>query len=174
MPLGFKTARRQGVHYELADLAVRRLRTSNLLLKGPSERHFELSVVSHLQASRRLKKNLITQVGEDEVEKIHQASLFGFKHRPDVSIGLDGTAIEIKVIDTSSAVREILGQAIAYRMEYRFVILVLVDQTDGREVVELCQDKSSREYRLLRQLSDGLNIFSVVGPVAQSRNVVFI
>lgn len=53
------------------------------------------------------------------MEKITKASLFGFIHRPDVSIGIDGTAIEIKVISTGQSVRDILGQAIAYRMHYR-------------------------------------------------------
>ncbi len=174
MPLAFKTTRRRGAHYELAALALKRLRQANLAVKGKSERHYEMSIVAHLQASPRLRRNLITQVGEEEVEKIHQASLFGFKHRPDTAIGLDGTAIEIKVIKGGSAVRDILGQAIAYRMDYRFVILVLIDLTDDRQVVHLCTDKKSREHHLLSQLAESLNVFSVVGPLAQSKNLVFV
>ena len=99
--------------------------------------------------------------------------MFGFSHRPDVSIGIDGTAIEIKVISTGQSVRDILGQAIAYRMHYRFVILVLVDQTEDRKVVELCRSRESQEYSLLSGLSETMNIFTVVGPVDQSKNVAF-
>lgn len=69
--------------------------------------------------------------------------------------------------------RDILGQAIAYRMHYRFVILVVIDQTPECKIVELCQDKTSQEYRLLSGLADELNIFSIVGPLGQSKNVVF-
>jgi hypothetical protein len=58
-------------------------------------------------------------------------------------------------------------------MHYRFMILVIVDQTPDYKIVELCQDKTSQEYRLLSGLADELNIFSIVGPLGQSKNVVF-
>jgi hypothetical protein len=174
MPLGLKVVRRTGTHYDLAELAVKRLRHANLLVKGRTEKDFELSVIAHLHASPSLRKNLITQVGQDEVEKIHQASLFGFKHRPDTTIGLDGTAIEIKVVSGGSDIRTILGQSIAYRMDYRFVVLVLVDVTDDRQVVWLCKNKRSREHGLLAGLAETFNIFSVVGPLSQSRNLAFL
>ena len=174
MALGFIQARKQGIHYDLAKFAVNKLKTVNLLVKGKTERHFENTVVSHMQASSKLRKNLITQIGLEQVEKVAQASLFGFNHRPDVAIGIDGTAIEIKVMKNSRSVRDVLGQALTYRMHYRFVILVLVDQTSDRQLVELSKDKKSNEYALLRGLSESLNIFTVVGPVGQSKNLVFV
>ena len=173
MTLGFVAGAKRGQHFELAEFAISKLKRVNLLVKGKTENHFEHTIVSHLQASPKLRQNLITQIGIDEVEKITKASLFGFSHRPDVSIGIDGTAIEIKVISTGQSVRDILGQAIAYRMHYRFVILVLVDQTEDRKVVELCRSKESQEYSLLSGLSETMNIFTVVGPVDQSKNVAF-
>ncbi len=173
MSLGFFPGAKRGSHYQLAMFALKRLKAVNLLVKGQSESHFEHTIVSHLQSSPNLRRNLITQIGLDEVEKITKASLFGFSHRPDVSIGNDGTAIEIKVISTGQSVRDILGQAIAYRMHYRFVILVLVDQTEDRKVVELCCSKKSQEFSLLSGLAEAMNIFTVVGPVNQSKNVVF-
>ncbi len=69
--------------------------------------------------------------------------------------------------------RELLGQAIAYRMHYRFVVLVLVDVTPARDIVELCKDKNSQEHALLSGLAGQLNIFSVVGPKAQNENIIF-
>ena len=173
MALGFASAAKRGQHYDLAMFAARKLQSVNLLVKGQSERQFEMTVVSHLQASPRLRKNLITQIGIDEVEKITKASLFGFSHRPDISIGNDGTAIEIKVITSGASVRDVLGQALAYRMHYRFAILVLIDETDERQVVSSCRTRGSQERALLEELATQMNIFTVIGPLGQSNNVVF-
>ena len=173
MAFGFASSKKKGQHYDLAMFALKKAKRVNLHLKGQSEKQFEFSIVSYLQSSPRLRKNLITQIGVDEVEKMTKASLFGFSHWPDVSIGNSGTAIEIKVVQGGQGVREIFGQAIAYRMHYRFVILVVIDQTPECKIVELCQDKTSQEYRLLSGLADELNIFSIVGPLGQSKNVVF-
>jgi hypothetical protein len=171
--LGFAPGKKKGQHYELAMFALNKAKKVNLLLKGQTEKHFEFTIVSHLQSSPRLRKNLVTQIGMDEVEKMTKASLFGFSHWPDVSIGNSGTAIEIKVVQGGPGMRDILGQAIAYRMHYRFVILVVIDQTPECKIVELCRDKTSQEYRLLSGLADELNVFSIVGPLGQSKNVVF-
>ncbi|MBI4681350.1 MAG: hypothetical protein HY753_09175 [Nitrospirae bacterium] len=173
MSLGFISSRKKGIHYDLAKFAVSKLKEVNLLLKGTSERNYEHTVISLLQASPRLRKNIITQIGEEEVEKITQANLFGFKHRPDTTIGKDGTAIEIKVVTGSQSVREILGQAIAYRMHYKFVILVLIDNTPERHIVDLCSNKTTQEFALLSGLADTLNIFSIVGPKKQNENITF-
>ncbi len=171
MALGFKSGKKQGDHYELAKFAVRRLEKCNLLLKGKKERDYEFAVVSNLQQSRKLTENLITQVDDEPVEKITQATLFGYKHRPDVTIGNDGTAIEIKVVNSGTAVREAIGQAIAYRMGYRFAISVLIDQKG--DMIELCKQKGSKEVDLLRGLANDFNIFTVVGPVSHGKNLVF-
>lgn len=173
MSLGFKKSTKRGQHFELASFALSKLKSVNLFVKGRSEKEFEHTIVSHLQSSPKLRNNLITQVGIEEVDKITPGNLFGFNHRPDASIGNDGTAIEIKVVSNSQSVRELLGQAIAYRTHYRFVILVIVDQTQERKVVELCKNKSSKEYALLSELARTMNIFSVIGPLSQSKNVCF-
>lgn len=171
MPLGFIPVRRRGVHYDLALFAVKRLRRCNLKIKGRNEREFEHAVVANLTESRKLAPSLITQVDDEPVEKISQATLFGFKHRPDTTIGKDGTAIEIKVITSGQSIREVLGQSIAYRMHYRFVIAVLVDQKG--QVVQLCTDKNSQESDFLTGLARDFNIFTVVGPVDRSKNLAF-
>lgn len=173
MSLGFASGAKRGQHYELAMFAVNKLRSVNLLVKGHTERQFEHTVVSHLQASPRLRKNLITQIGMDEVEKITQASLFGFSHRPDISLGNSGTAIEIKVVGTGQAVRDVFGQALAYRMHYRFVILVLIDQTAERQIVNLCGARQSKECLFLSEFAAAMNIFTIIGPLGQSRNIIF-
>lgn len=171
--LGFMAAKKAGKHYELASYATKRLKKANFHLKGSSEKQCEQSIVANLYASNKLKRNLITQVYDEEVDKITQASLFGFKHRPDTTIGKDGTAIEIKVITSGPSIRDLLGQALTYRMDYRFVILVIIDKTPDLHVVSLCSDKKSREYSLLKGLSEDFNIFTVVGPVGIGNNIVF-
>lgn len=174
MSLGFKPARRHGIHYELTEIAAKHLRRTNLMLKGRTERHFEQAIVGHLRAKRALEPYLITQVDDEPVERITQVELFAFKHRPDVAIGQDSAAIEIKVISKSTAVRDILGQAIAYRMAYRFVILVLIDKTPDRQIVEKCADKRSQEYALLSGLRESFNIYTIVGPLDHGKNISFI
>mgnify|MGYP001278550782 CR=1 FL=1 len=173
MKLGFVSTAQHGQHFNLAKFAIKKLRKVNLALKGKSEKEFEQAVVSFLQSSKQLRNNLITQVGTDEVEKITQASLFGFSHRPDASIGKDGTAIEIKVVTGGQSARDILGQSIAYRMHYRFVILVLVDGTEDRHIVELCKNKRTREHSLFAGLAKTMNIFSIIGPAGPSKNISF-
>ena len=173
MSMGFVSTAKRGQHFDLATLAMKKLKSANLALKGKSEREFEQAVIGHLQSSPTLRKNLITQVGTDEVEKITQANLFGFCHRPDASIGNDGTAIEIKVISGGQSARDILGQSIAYRMQYRFVIIVLVDGTEDRKIVDLCKDKNSKEYSLFTGLAETMNVFSIIGPDGPSKNVSF-
>ena len=173
MGLGFMPSVRSGVHYDLVKFTVNRLKRANMLVKGKSEKDYELSIISHLQASPKLSKNLITQVGEEEVDKIVNANLFGFNHRPDTTIGNDGTAIEIKVIKSGHAIRDILGQAVVYRMYYRFVILVFVDNTPNKQIVEKCCDKYSQENSLLHGLARSHKIYSVVGPCGKSKNIAF-
>jgi len=173
MALGFLNGARKGQHFELVSFAMKKIKSTNLALKGKSEKEYEQAIVGHLQSSPKLRKNLITQVDSGEVEKITHPKLFGFSHRPDASIGNDGTAIEIKVISGGQSARDILGQAIAYRMQYRFVILVLVDQTDDTRIVGLCKDKDSSEYSLFSGMAEQMNVFTIVGPLAKSKNVTF-
>lgn len=173
MSLGFVNSRKEGKHFELVKFAVKKLRKVNLQLKAKNEREYEQVVVSYLQSSRKLKNNMITQVMADEVEKITHANLFGFKHRPDVTIGNDGTAIEIKLISSGNQIRDLLGQGLVYRMNYRFVVLVIVDNTSNRSVVELCNKKNSSEYEFLTSLAEDFNIFTIVGPKSFSSNISF-
>jgi len=175
MALGFTTSTKRGQHYDLVKFTASKLKSANLAIKGRDERDFEHAIVSHLQASPKLRNNLITQIGTNEVEKITQANMFGFSHRPDISIGNDGTAIEIKVIRSGSSIRDLLGQAVVYRMHYRFVILVMVDLTQDCRTVELCKDKKSQEFSLLSGLAEQMNVYTVIGgPNNDKKNQLFI
>lgn len=170
----FKPGRRFGKHFQLACTAGGLMKGANFLKKGRNEREFEQAVVAVLESSPELDESLITQVGEGQVPTVTESELFGFKHRPDIAIGRDGTAIEIKAATRGFSVRDLLGQALAYRMHYRFVILVLIDQTPDRQIVSRCEPSDSCERRLLQWLSDELEVFTIVGPVDKGKNLAFL
>ena len=174
MSYGFKPSRRFGIHFDLAVEVGKTLERCNLKKKGSVEREFEQAIVSTLEGSPKLAEGLITQVGDDPVDKVTSADIFGFKHRPDSAIGIDGTAIEIKVVSRGFSIRDLIGQAFAYRVQYRFVVLVLVDNTPGNQVAKLCNDPNSNEYKMLSDLADKLNIFSIIGPLDKRSNATFI
>ena len=123
-------------------------------------------VTTCLGSSCKLRRYLITQKEAEPVEKITPTNVFGFRHRPDLALGMDGTAIELKAIYSGQAVREAIGQALFYRTLYRFAIIVLVDLTKDRIVVKECEDKKSPGYQLLRGLCDELNILVITQGLA--------
>jgi hypothetical protein len=169
----FRRASRTGKHYELTAKAIERIKRTNFNIKARDEREYENKLVGALESSRLLKPNLITQVNRDQVNTITQTKLFGFSHRPDITIGNDGTAIELKVINNSQSIRDIIGQAICYRFDYRFAILVFVAQDHTSDIVELCSKKSSAESEFLNYISEQYGIFSVVGPKDNGKNITF-
>jgi hypothetical protein len=58
-------------------------------------------------------------------------------------------------------------------MQYRFVIIVLIDGTEDRQIVELCNDKKKKEFSLLTGLAETMNVFSIIGPDGPSNNIAF-
>jgi hypothetical protein len=174
--IGFKTGLRTGKHYELAIAAIKRIKRMNFLLKGKDERDCEFSLVSRLESSRKLRPHLITQVSNDPKHAdvvMTRADFFGFRHSPDVAIGADGTAIDLKLIKGSHSIRDMLGQGICYRTNYRFVVLVFIGSSSTEPFIDLCRDKKSPECSFLTALASDFNIFSVIGPGPNDRNIAF-
>lgn len=58
-------------------------------------------------------------------------------------------------------------------MQYRFAIVVWVDQSEERHIVELSRDKNSKEFSLLSGLAETMTIFSIIGPAGPSKNIAF-
>lgn len=173
---GFKKGVRTGEYYELAIEAIKRIKKINFMLKGKDERDYEFYLVSQLESSRNLKPHLITQVINDPKDSgviMTRADFFGFRHSPDVGIGDDGTAIELKLIRGSQSVRDMLGQGICYRTKYRFVILVFIAENPTEPFIDLCKNKNSNEFELLTALANDFNIFSIVGPDPEGKNLAF-
>ncbi len=173
---GFKKGLRTGEYYELAKEAVKRIKKANFMIKGKDERDYEFSLVSQLESSRKLKPYLIDHVTKglkDSSVIMTRADFFGFRHSPDVAIGDDGTAIELKLIKGGASVRDMLGQGICYRTNYRFVILVFIAENPTEPFIDLCKDKKSNEFKLLNALANDFNIFSIIGPEPDGKNLAF-
>jgi len=173
MDYGFKKYSRKGAHYDLAMEAAKHIKKINFLIKHRDEKDVEHHIVSSLETYRNLKPHLITQLNKEQPVIMTRAELFGFRHSPDVAIGDDGTAIELKLIKSSQSVREMLGQAMCYRMNYRFVILIFVSPASSCSFIDLCSEKRSNERKLLNALAADFGIFSVVGPTSAGKNLSF-
>ena len=174
MKFGLMRADRKGEHYKLALIAVRQIRKAQLAIKADAERAHEILLVPTLAASSKLKPHIINQIDLEPDERISKVTAFSFYHGPDITIDSDGTAIEVKLIKTGGDLRACIGQALIYRFGYRFAIMVLVDRTKERTVVESLRLRDSKEAKMLRELSDELNIFTVIGPVGPNKkNLVF-
>lgn len=164
MMRGFMPMKRMGIHYQLARRAVECLRTVEFPPKTPKENTLEHTMVSSLLAVPDIRPHLLTQLDEDPIEKVTHSEVLGFRHRPDATIGRDGTALELKMVRTGQPLREAIGQAIAYRVAYRFVVLVLTDRTPKRRMVSLAGDSNSPGHKLLSALAKDMGIFTIVAP----------
>ena len=97
MDYGFKKYSRKGTHYDLAMEAAKNIKKINFHFKHRDEKEVEHHLVSSLETHRKLKPHLITQINKDQAVTMTRAELFGFRHSPDIAIGDDGTAIELKL-----------------------------------------------------------------------------
>lgn len=174
MLFGLRPAARRGIHFELALRATHQIKHANFMIKADDEKTYENILVASLAQSHKLRPNLITQIAQEPVQKIVRPTVFGFEHAPDITIGNDGTAIELKLINSGGDLRSCLGQALCYRVAYRFAIIVLIDRTNDRVFVESLRPKDSNEAMLLRGMCDELNILTVVGPIGRYKNLAFV
>jgi hypothetical protein len=75
-----------------------------------------------------------------------------------MSVGEDGTAVEIKLVTKGEQVRTGVGQSIFYRTKYRFVVLLLVDATHDHDFFNAISNNKKTEHQFCKELED-LNIF---------------
>lgn len=170
---GLMRGDKKGDHFELALKAIHQIKNTDLLKKAKDEKTYANILVTALQASRKLKPHLTDQTTLEQDKKMFRVKAFGYDHVPDITIDNDGTAIEIKLIDSPDDIRDCIGQALIYRFSYRFAIMVMVDITKERLFVESLRSKDSKETKMLRELCDELNIMSVIGPGSNRRNTAF-
>lgn len=94
---------------------------------------------------------------------INNFSFLGVQHRPDMEIHFDDMSIgiEIKKGDNGAAVREGVGQSLAYASKYDFVIYMFIDTTSDGKIRR--SRNNAREKFMLNSLWDNYNIrFAVI------------
>ncbi|UCH61911.1 MAG: hypothetical protein JSU77_08855 [Fidelibacterota bacterium] len=153
--------RREGKYWEDCEYTIKALSRLDLTRTEMTEKEFEDRV------ARFLGEQLFPG-GEKFIDhrKYHDAAsataFFSSDHRPDMSIGKDGTAIEVKAADHGNKVKQAISQALFYRIGYRFVIVLLVDITDQGDIyASLREHGNTREVRFVDDLEEYMNIFVI-------------
>lgn len=130
---------------------------------GGKEKDFERGIATSLMVSKKSFKNpVITQI--DKSTSVESVYCFGKAHRPDMTIGKDGVAIEFKFINYNG-LKDAIGQAYLYRIHYRFVFLVLVINESRKDMyLDIAQGKEMPLNAVLESLASQHNIFTYIVP----------
>ena len=161
--MGFEPARRGSRHWDDAKVLDEIIRAFPFHTTGKNERDFETGLATALiTMSSRFSSDVITQI--DKLTTVQSVYCFGKKHRPDMTLGDSGAAIELKFI-TYDGLKDAIGQGHLYRLRYRFVFLVLVVSEERRGIYEDLECGKEKDLEdTLRHLSNTMNIFSYVVP----------
>ena len=161
--MSFEASRRHGRYWEDCKALHEMIRDYPFHTTGKSERDFENGFGSGLLMSKKLFNcNVITQI--DKSTSVKSIYCFGKRHRPDMTLDENGIAIELKFI-TYSGLKDAIGQGYLYRLQYKFVFLVLVISEDRKSIYEdLCIGKEKDLENTLQHLADNMNIFTYVVP----------
>jgi len=152
----FLAARRSGSYWKSLKKCLSIVDRLSLDINATDERKYEDRIAGALQPNfedfvdQRNRRQTVTRV-----------TIFAHDHRPDMSIYEDGVAVEVKVIRDGQSFRQAIGQALLYRMGYRFVVIVWIDTTSQKEYKSLITEKGSSEARFIKELED-YNIFCCI------------
>ena len=94
----------------------------------------------------------------DKKSTVHNMSLFGAQHRPDMEIKFNGLniAVEFKKGHDGSTIRDLIGQSIVYSQVYDFVISLMIDTSPFKNLVNSIKGKN--EQRIIDQLWENNNV----------------
>ncbi len=161
--MGFEPGRRGSRCWDDAKKLDEMIREFPFHTTGKSEREFETGFATNLISRRRdFHSKPITQI--DKSTTVNSVRCFGKRHRPDMTLDTDGVAIELKFI-TYAGLKDAIGQGYLYRIQYRFVFIVLIVSEDRKDIYEdLAAGKEKDLEDTLRHLADRMNIFSYVVP----------
>jgi hypothetical protein len=150
----FKSSRKGSQQWEDLQKALRVIKSLDLDITIKEERNLEDRLAAVLSGHF---KDFIDQRSIKQV--MTMVPLFDHSHRPDMSIGTDNVAFEMKLIKDANSFREAIGQAIIYRTGYRFVVIVWKDLTSQKRYKKAFENE--REKALVEELEE-MNIFCVV------------
>ena len=152
----FLTGKRTGKHWSNLQKAKNIIEKLSLDIRAIDERKFEDRI------SGALQPNFEDFIDQRNIQQVMtRVTLFGHDHRPDMSIDIDGIAIEVKTAKSGQSFREAIGQSMIYRMGYRFVLVVWVDYTKDKMYKTQCSIKDSDEDKFIKQLEEN-NIFCII------------
>lgn len=152
----FLTGKRTGKYWESLQRAKEIIERLSLDVSSVTEREYENRI------SGALQPNFPSFIDQRNIQQVMtRVTLFQHDHRPDMSIDKDGIAIEVKPAKGGSSFREAIGQAMIYRLGYRFTIIVWVDGTKDKMYKSVCSDPATNEYKFIKELEE-INIFCIV------------
>jgi len=156
MKSAFLPYQKRGQYWESLQKAKNIIERLSLDIHTEKESKFEDRI------SGALQPNFSDFIDQRNVKQtITRVTLFGHDHRPDMSIGTDGIAIEVKVAKTGQSFREAIGQSFIYRMGYRFVLVIWIDNTKQKIYKKSLLDLETKEKDFLRELEEH-NIFCLI------------
>jgi hypothetical protein len=161
--MGFEISRRHGRFWDDAKVLNEMINEYPFHTTGKSERDFENGFATSLMTMKKLLNcKPITQIDKSTaVKSIH---CFGKKHRPDMTLDENGIAIELKFI-TYAGLKDAIGQGFLYRLQYRFVFLILVVSEESKNIYVDIYDRKEKDLEdTLQYLADNMNIFTYIVP----------
>lgn len=161
--MGFAPVRRRGKIWDDAKKLHSLIMGFPFQTTGSNERSFEQGfAVTLLNTKKEYNQTIYSQVDRDN--HVQSVYCFGKHHRPDIAIGSDGIAIELKYI-SYAGLKNAIGQGHLYRIQNKFVFLILIFSKDRKEVYyDIEKGKESDLENTLRHLEKNMNIFTYLVP----------
>ncbi len=161
--MGFEAVRRRGKYWDDAKELDSIINDYPFHTTGKNERDFENGFATTLMNNKeKFNSEVITQI--DKTTTVQSVYCFGKRHRPDMTLDNDGIAIELKFVNYAG-LQDAIGQGYLYRLNYRFVFLILVISESRRKIYDDLDTKEEKDLKdILQHLADTMNIFTYVVP----------
>lgn len=138
---------------------------THFFLSGKNEREFETQFSGRLAGlGNSFHGPIISQF--DRTRPVRSVHVFGKKHRPDLTIGEDGIAVEMKFVSGSlDGVKQAVGQSLFYRIGYRFVVNIHILDEGFKNLYHECLNGEELGIeRIFRDLAEDKNVFNYIVP----------
>ena len=168
--MGYANSQRRGHLWDDMHQLHELITSHNFNISSKHENQFERYFSGVLNAAKdSYHSRVITQINRDE--PVQSVYCFGKKHRPDLTLGVDGAAIELKLIDGyTDSLKVAIGQAHLYRLKYKHVALILVVSPKSRGLYEKIVNREEKDLEdILLRLNDN-NIYTYIVPAFDTGN----
>lgn len=168
--MSFEAGRKTGKLWEDIKQCDKILIDFNYNRSNKNEREFENSLSSIIgNLSKNFNNTIITQ--QDRNTTVQSVHCFGKNNRPDMAIGNDGLAIEIKYISTDlDGFKKSLGQGYIYRLRYKFVIIALVLSQSNCSLYNKIINGEEKDLEDILEHLASLNIFYYIFPAFKTKS----